>query len=798
MPVYQSPLDQAFDDLARRAADRVGLLPEDYYRLPARLRSEAFTASGLASLDQINQLKQSLAQAIANGSTLRQWREGLSDDFLKLGNARLETIFRNSVQTAYGNGRTDAQRENKANRPFLMWDAVNDSRTRPSHRAMDGFIAPIDDPIWNVWAPPAGHRCLLPGTRVRGNFRIGLKSFYSGPAVEIITRSGTNLSVTGNHPILTRNGWVAAKDVKCGDDLLCDRSVINSALLHVVNNQDAPSKVEEIFDALAAQALGCTHTNPLDFHGDAQFGEGKVDVAGADGVLMVGYKPCIAHGSSKRHFIFADYWRLITKRIHARCSSVFFVKSPAVFADNPFGVSSGCSSSFSNQSNANISSTVKTDNGSLQSIVNSSGNTPSSGALALNSRPVAFHFRPFERFSLRLASWLNSVSPKKPVYGLPTSAKIFRNLINTKTRCVFLKNKIRRFGLPLNIRLANTSTQNIGILLRSSINSSISQQTVEKAITDTILFKQLSDRGAGEIFIDDVISIRNFTFSGHVFDFETDQGWMIADGIIVSNCRCSRIALNESQAIKRGYVPGNQPPADARPDPGWDYDKSDKGARESLLKQLAEKKLEKLPTVVRDQADILLQAAKSNRVSPVSEAFDLPKSPKYDPAREALSLIDLSHDDGLLESIKLAMKRMKAGAFGSYDPVKRIIEISTGLSFSEAVFAALHEIGHALDHLMIGAAGRLESMRPGGRLQKIIDAAKDTPEFAYWSILDSEIKEAYWTTNEEIFARVYSQWVATLHGVPIPEKLQEFHWSEASFAPIMLEIEAYFAQEGLL
>lgn len=40
-----------------------------------------------------------------------------------------------------------------------MYDAINDSRTRPAHRAMDGFIAPVSHPIWKRWYPPCGFNC---------------------------------------------------------------------------------------------------------------------------------------------------------------------------------------------------------------------------------------------------------------------------------------------------------------------------------------------------------------------------------------------------------------------------------------------------------------------------------------------------------------------------------------------------------------------------------------------------------------------------------------------------------------
>lgn len=149
-----------FDAAIAWARERKAILPAEFYgaRLQA-VRARAFTVSGLAALDQLQQVADSLAEATAAGQTLREWKRNLPPDVFALGKARRELIFRNAVQTHYGIGRTIQQRENATARGYLMWDAINDSRTRPAHRAMDGHIAPIDDPIWKKWHPPAGHQC---------------------------------------------------------------------------------------------------------------------------------------------------------------------------------------------------------------------------------------------------------------------------------------------------------------------------------------------------------------------------------------------------------------------------------------------------------------------------------------------------------------------------------------------------------------------------------------------------------------------------------------------------------------
>ena len=152
--------DVPFEEAIAWARERRAVLPAEFYgaRLQA-VRARAFTVSGLAALDQLQQVADSMAEATAAGQTLREWQRSLPPDVFTLGKARRELIFRNALQTHYGIGRTIQQRENAAARGFLMWDAINDSRTRPAHRAMDGHIAPIDDPIWKKWHPPAGHQC---------------------------------------------------------------------------------------------------------------------------------------------------------------------------------------------------------------------------------------------------------------------------------------------------------------------------------------------------------------------------------------------------------------------------------------------------------------------------------------------------------------------------------------------------------------------------------------------------------------------------------------------------------------
>lgn len=138
------------------------VLPEVYYgELQGLARSLAHSIAGVSSLDQIEAVRDTLAEHMEAGGTFRDWQELVRSDEigLDLPDHRLDNIFRTNVQSSYMRGRCEAIRRSSAVRPYLMYSAVNDSRTRPSHAALDSFVARADDPVWQRIMPPNGYRC---------------------------------------------------------------------------------------------------------------------------------------------------------------------------------------------------------------------------------------------------------------------------------------------------------------------------------------------------------------------------------------------------------------------------------------------------------------------------------------------------------------------------------------------------------------------------------------------------------------------------------------------------------------
>lgn len=155
-----------FDEAEAFLRDKVAMAPEDFARLQEAARSKAFTAAGIASLHALEDLLALLQRAMEEGWTLREFQQEAPAVLERHGYTGLtpyqtDNIFRTNMQVAFQAGRyrqmtrPDVLRA----RPYWQYDAVNDRRTRPTHRALDGKVFRADDPFWDTWYPPNGFRC---------------------------------------------------------------------------------------------------------------------------------------------------------------------------------------------------------------------------------------------------------------------------------------------------------------------------------------------------------------------------------------------------------------------------------------------------------------------------------------------------------------------------------------------------------------------------------------------------------------------------------------------------------------
>jgi hypothetical protein len=224
-----------FDAAVEAFRKRVPMDREAWDLLTTQQRERAFMVSRVTEARVLQSTFDAIDRAVAEGGTFEEFKDAVAADLIEAWGGeipgRLETIFRTNIQ------------------------------------------------------------CVLPGQLVTGRVIAASRAFYDGEAVEIRTKSGRRLAVTPNHPVLTSRGFIAAKDLRHGDHVLCNRGRIQDGVLAGVaqeGKQNRPASIDEIFGALA-NACGGSVSRALgsfDLHGDAVRTQGNVDIVRTNRKLL--------------------------------------------------------------------------------------------------------------------------------------------------------------------------------------------------------------------------------------------------------------------------------------------------------------------------------------------------------------------------------------------------------------------------------------------------------------------------------------------------------------------------------
>ena len=190
------------------------------------------------------------------------------------GDSHAQTVARTETTTAYNAGTISALKD--AGEKYAY---VSDPCTCGED------VCDVDGQIWTLEECDMqllGHpNAVMAGTRVLslGAVRAAYRARWNGPLTRLRTAGGRLLAVGPNHPVLTRRGWVPAKLLRVGDHVVARRSADALGLPAQAQADHADPVVEQVFDALAANALSsrCTAA-PAHFHGDGNFCEGDVEV----------------------------------------------------------------------------------------------------------------------------------------------------------------------------------------------------------------------------------------------------------------------------------------------------------------------------------------------------------------------------------------------------------------------------------------------------------------------------------------------------------------------------------------
>ncbi len=351
--------------------------------------------------------------------------------------------------------------------------------------------------LWNAYLSSLPmHRqqhynCLLPGSIVQGRVQEVSKAYYSGDAFEIATRSGHRLALTANHPVLTDRGFVAAKEISPGNNLIRYRDSLEDPLSRVYD-ENSPTTIDDLFESLSVAGPVSTlkDISPFDLYGDGGSIQGDVYVVTPNSGLPLHRKSHRLQSSNEGFFAGPSMRELTLPGESSLMSNLLTIDPPQ--GSEVCRVSEGSSLLQSGEGHSeNHRGSTRSDRyaGSSQAI--------NDGA-ATNSK------------------------------GFSDTTRSLASSVSLDDTCSFA---IRE----------NTYTQRLGHA--SELDVRCQQNSPHVGLRDPLLSSQLRTRFPGKVSLDEVVSVRRFHYSGPVYDMGTDVGYFVAStsivagGLIVSNCR---------------------------------------------------------------------------------------------------------------------------------------------------------------------------------------------------------------------------------------------------------------------
>ncbi len=328
--------------------------------------------------------------------------------------------------------------------------------------------------------------CFPAGVLVNGPLPLAaFARWYEGKMVIITTASGIELSVTPNHPILTPKGWIAAGLLNIGDNIV--RCIGQKGMMDGIDPdyKDIPTPIEQVVRSFGESGNVPSRTMPVsskDFHGDGVGSE--VYIVWANSLLMDEGDPPLLKPAGKNSLSFADM-----RAFFLNCFGAITQRLERTLASSRNFVRDICKLlSFFRGHSAN------TDTQSGRTVFGSD-NTKSSKTL-LDSRLV--------------------------------NTQAFGNSL------FCLSSKIAaQDGFPIQ---RDTAIQS-GFSKIADFDPVFFEYRFDSLFAGVENCRELAERLSGSIAIDEVISIKFDSFSGHVYNLQTKYGWYIANTIITHNCR---------------------------------------------------------------------------------------------------------------------------------------------------------------------------------------------------------------------------------------------------------------------
>lgn len=158
-----NPFKLSFTEAINWFCKKFPVLYDAIEDITKKVDEQFFYMKRSTELEVTKKLYYNLLDNLKNGGTFKTWLE-MSKEVLNksgLGDSPwyLELVYRNNMMSSYNAGAFYNQQLNKKNKPYGLYDGVDDSRQSDICKALDGKVFPLDHPFWNNYLPPNHHGC---------------------------------------------------------------------------------------------------------------------------------------------------------------------------------------------------------------------------------------------------------------------------------------------------------------------------------------------------------------------------------------------------------------------------------------------------------------------------------------------------------------------------------------------------------------------------------------------------------------------------------------------------------------
>lgn len=413
--------------------------------------------------------------------------------------ARADMIARTEIMTAANEGQREAW-DQAVDKGLLAgdeqreWITTDDDLLCPACAELDGARTTLDGeyPDDGGEGPPLHPNSIIAGVLVEGNTIAATRMSYAGQVREFVTASGRRLTVTKNHAVATCRGFLPAGSVEESDYLLtynegveveCEDagSVVRPVFALPEDVQYGPTEIEQVFSTLVPVGkLVTSERLGTEFHGDAAYGNGDIDIVYAD--VELGNR----------------------------------VESAILSQRNCFGLKP------SDRSSAGFSTSL---------LFNDS--------LIAAERTLVPSLRPLVEPAL--GSRIGAVAQLNPTLlesDTETPACETAVVGESQQGLAVLIAKDERVDYAVGDRKsAQFHTLKVGATTK--LDATLLEMRGQFRARDTSFIRELEERLPRQVSRDQIIEIRDRDYFGHVYDLSTVSGVIVAESLIISNCRCT-------------------------------------------------------------------------------------------------------------------------------------------------------------------------------------------------------------------------------------------------------------------